>query len=81
MIRVWGGGIYPDDWFYELCDQMGLLVWQDCMFACSAYKADEEFCDTVRAEIADNAKRIRCRQIRPPMTETSTNKTFRDRIL
>ncbi len=59
MIRVWGGGIYPDDWFYELCDQMGLLVWQDCMFACSAYKADEEFCDTVRAEIADNAKRIR----------------------
>ena len=59
MIRVWGGGIYPDDRFYELCDRMGLLVWQDCMFACSAYKADEAFCDTVRAEIADNAKRIR----------------------
>lgn len=59
MIRVWGGGIYPDNWFYELCDRMGLLVWQDCMFACSAYKADEAFCDTVRAEIADNAKRIR----------------------
>jgi len=59
MIRVWGGGIYPDDWFYELCDQMGLLVWQDCMFACSAYRAEEDFCDPVRAEIADNAKRIR----------------------
>lgn len=59
MIRVWGGGIYPDDRFYELCDRMGLLVWQDCMFACSAYKADEAFGDTVRAEIADNAKRIR----------------------
>lgn len=59
MIRVWGGGIYPDNWFYELCDRMGLLVWQDCMFACSAYKADKAFCDTVRAEIADNAKRIR----------------------
>ena len=59
MIRVWGGGFYPDDSFYELCDKMGLLVWQDCMFACSSYKADEAFCDTVRAEIADNAKRIR----------------------
>ncbi len=59
MIRVWGGGIYPDDWFYELCDRMGLLVWQDCMFACSAYKADGEFCENVSAEIKDNAKRIR----------------------
>lgn len=59
MIRVWGGGIYPDDRFYELCDRIGLLVWQDCMFACSSYKADEAFCDNVRAEIADNAKRIR----------------------
>lgn len=59
MIRVWGGGIYPDDRFYELCDKMGFLVWQDCMFACSAYKADEAFCDTVRTEITDNAKRIR----------------------
>ncbi len=59
MIRVWGGGFYPDDWFYGLCDKMGLLVWQDCMFACSSYKADDEFCDNVRAEIADNVKRIR----------------------
>lgn len=59
MIRVWGGGIYPDNWFYEQCDRLGLLVWQDCMFACSAYKADEAFCETVRAEVADNAKRLR----------------------
>ncbi len=59
MIRVWGGGFYPDDWFYDLCDRMGLLVWQDCMFACSAYKADAEFSANVRAEITDNAKRIR----------------------
>lgn len=59
MIRVWGGGIYPDDCFYEQCDRLGLLVWQDCMFACAAYKADAAFCETVRAEIADNAKRLR----------------------
>ncbi len=59
MIRVWGGGVYPDDWFYEFCDKMGLLVWQDCMFACSVYKADDEFCGSVEAEINDNAKRIR----------------------
>ena len=59
MIRVWGGGIYPDDRFYDMCDRMGLLVWQDCMFACSSYKADADFCENVRAEIADNAKRIR----------------------
>lgn len=59
MIRVWGGGIYPDDYFYELCDKYGLLVWQDCMFACSAYRADDEFCENVRAEVLDNAERIR----------------------
>lgn len=58
-VRAWGGGIYPDDWFYEQCDRLGLLVWQDCMFACAVFKADEEFTETVRAEIADNAKRIR----------------------
>ncbi|MDE6726578.1 MAG: glycoside hydrolase family 2 protein [Oscillospiraceae bacterium] len=58
-VRAWGGGIYPDDWFYEQCDRLGLLVWQDCMFACAVFKADEEFTETVRAEITDNAKRIR----------------------
>lgn len=59
MIRVWGGGFYPDDRFYDICDRIGLLVWQDCMFACSAYIADEDFCESVRAEIIDNAKRLR----------------------
>ena len=59
MIRVWGGGYYPDDSFYSACDRMGLLVWQDFMFACSVYKADRDFCENVMNEVADNVKRIR----------------------
>ncbi|WP_411676698.1 beta-mannosidase [Caproicibacter sp.] len=59
MIRVWGGGIYPDDYFYELCDRYGLLVWQDFMFACGVYDFDEKFRDSVRHELEDNIKRIR----------------------
>jgi beta-mannosidase len=59
MLRVWGGGIYESDDFYELCDEMGLLVWQDFMFACSMYPGDQEFLDNVRAEAVDNVKRLR----------------------
>ena len=59
MIRVWGGGIYPDDIFYDLCDKAGLLVWQDFMFACSVYSSDRNFFENVRCEITDNIKRIR----------------------
>ncbi|MGN1415767.1 MAG: glycosyl hydrolase 2 galactose-binding domain-containing protein [Oscillospiraceae bacterium] len=59
MIRVWGGGVYPDDWFYDFCDRNGLLVWQDFMFACSVYNADRPFCENVKHEIIDNVKRIR----------------------
>lgn len=60
MLRVWGGGIYEDDLFYELCDRYGITIWQDLMFACSAYPgADKEFIANVQAELADNVKRLR----------------------
>ncbi len=59
MIRVWGGGFYPDDSFYDACDRLGLLVWQDFMFACAVYRADVEFCANVKQEIIDNVKRLR----------------------
>lgn len=59
MLRVWGGGIYEEDVFYELCDEYGLLVWQDFMFACSMYPGDEAFLNSVRHEAIDNVKRLR----------------------
>lgn len=58
-IRVWGGGYYPDDWFYDLCDEMGLVVWQDFMFACGMYDLTPEFEENITAEFIDNLKRIR----------------------
>ena len=59
MIRVWGGGIYEDDLFYELCDKLGILVWQDFPFACAIYPIHEEFIDNVRKEAIQNIKRLR----------------------
>lgn len=59
FIRVWGGGIYPDDCFYDFCDENGIIIWQDFMFACSAYLLTDEFKETVSAEIADNIIRLR----------------------
>ena len=58
-IRVWGGGYYPDDFFFDICDELGLLVWQDCMFACSSYELTEEFEENITAEITENVRRIR----------------------
>jgi beta-mannosidase len=57
MIRVWGGGIYEDDAFYEACDELGLLVWQDFLFACAAYP-EHLLVDEVEAEVRDNVPRL-----------------------
>ena len=59
MLRVWGGGFYEQDVFYDLCDEMGILVWQDFMFACSMYPGDAGFLEKVEAEAIYNVKRLR----------------------
>jgi beta-mannosidase len=58
-IRVWGGGYYLDDFFYDICDELGLVIWHDFMFACAVYDLNHEFEENIRAELADNIKRIR----------------------
>lgn len=59
MLRVWGGGIYEGDEFYELCDRYGIMVWQDVMLACHAYPQDESFQKQLYAEVESVVKRIR----------------------
>lgn len=59
MLRVWGGGTYENDIFYDLCDQYGILVWQDFMFACSMYPSEGKYLESVRHEAIDNIKRLR----------------------
>ncbi|KAL8722694.1 MAG: hypothetical protein Q9225_000861 [Loekoesia sp. 1 TL-2023] len=59
MIRVWGGGIFEEQEFYDACDEMGMCVWQDFMFACGNYPAYEEFLDLVKREATANVERLR----------------------
>ena len=59
MLRIWGGGTYESDLFYQLCDRYGILVWQDFMFACSLYPAEGELLENIRQEAIDNVKRLR----------------------
>jgi beta-mannosidase len=59
MLRVWGGGYYPENMFYDLCDRYGILVWQDFMFACGIYPADADFFENVRVEALENVRRLR----------------------
>ena len=58
-IRVWGGGYYPDDYFFDLCDELGLIVWQDFMYACASYELDDKFEANITQETIDNVRRIR----------------------
>ncbi|TCL73910.1 glycoside hydrolase family 2 protein [Rhizobium sp. BK251] len=58
MIRVWGGGFYEQDYFYDLCDRLGLMVWQDFMFACNLYPSTEDFLDNVAIEVDYQVKRL-----------------------
>ena len=59
MLRVWGGGIYEEQAFYDACDEMGVLIWQDFPFACGNYPAHDEFLDLVKREATANIKRLR----------------------
>ena len=59
MLRVWGGGIYENEKFYEECDKNGIMVWQDFMFACALHPCEGEFAENVRQEAIDNVKRLR----------------------
>ncbi|MBN2237611.1 MAG: glycoside hydrolase family 2 protein [Bacteroidales bacterium] len=59
MLRVWGGGIYENDLLYDLCDENGILLWQDFMFACSLYPSDPAFLKNVEFEARDNIIRLR----------------------
>lgn len=58
MIRIWGGGRYEPSWFYDLCDEMGLMVWQDFMFSCHLYPATDDFLSEVDAEVREQVSRL-----------------------
>ena len=61
MLRVWGGGLYESENFYDLCDRHGILIWQDFTFACGIYPEDDAFAESVRIEAIENVRRLRHR--------------------
>ena len=58
MLRVWGGGVYPDDAFFDACDASGILVWQDFMFACAMYPGDKDYVENVKQEVIYQVNRL-----------------------
>ncbi len=59
MLRVWGGGLYEEEVFYDLCDQYGIMIWQDFMYACSMYPGNQTFLDNVKSEAVEQTQRLR----------------------
>ncbi|NXY81873.1 MANBA mannosidase, partial [Alcedo cyanopectus] len=58
-LRVWGGGVYEQDEFYDICDEMGIMIWQDFMFACALYPADQNYLESVRGEVSHQVRRLK----------------------
>ena len=58
MMRVWGGGVYESDLFYELADKLGIMIWQDFMFACSLYPSNDEFLNSIDSEVITQVRRL-----------------------
>lgn len=59
MLRVWGGGLYESEDFYQVCDSLGIMVWQDMAFACGMFPSDPAYLESVAAEVKDNVRRLR----------------------
>uniref|UniRef100_A0A8C0F2X8 Beta-mannosidase n=1 Tax=Bubo bubo TaxID=30461 RepID=A0A8C0F2X8_BUBBB len=58
-LRVWGGGVYEQDEFYDICDEIGIMIWQDFMFACALYPTDQYYLESVRAEVSHQVRRLK----------------------
>lgn len=78
MLRVWGGGFYETPDFYELCDELGILVWQDFPYACSYYPDDAAACDAARHEAQANVRRLRNHPSLAIWCGNNENDTMRD---